>query len=517
MRNKLGIYFGKGKIVAVELRGKDIIRQASAAIAVAADKASTSGLTAQDSAQANLAEEIRGFLKQNKFSAREAVLGLTSKDLFIRGFQIPCLAKSEIASGISFEARKYLPFKIEDLVFDYQHRLNKSIDKMDVLYMAVTRSNFDYYLDLFKQIGIQLKAIESASFALIRIVSAAKQLDLKQSIAFMAIDDDLDMEFSIVNAGFPCFSRDVRLSRGQDAPSAGSGVEVVSQERLTSEVRVSLGYFRRQFSGCSVDKVILVAKNINLGLISELSKNLGIEVQLLELDKSSALNTLADLDALKACAVGLKDTIKVNLSVDLLKSRQEYRLSPPKDISVPGPTFAVSLDMIKRPLLLAAVVLAAAYGFPLPEQFNTAKNLERIKSAAESALVPANLGALDLDGLGQRRAEYKKKLLFIQELIASRTYLTRSFNVLSEVAKSGLWIEQFNLLAAAKDKAKSLLLKGAVYLGDEAREEEAIADFLKKLKESPDFMAGLSRLEITSTRNTQSNGYKITVFEISGS
>ena len=64
------------------------------------------------------------------------------------------------------------------------------------------------------------------------------------------------------------------------------------------------------------------------------------------------------------------------------------------------------------------------------EQFNTAKNLERIKSAAESALAPANLGALDLDGLGQRRAEYKKKLLFIQELIASRTYLTMSFNVL---------------------------------------------------------------------------------------
>ena len=220
------------------------------------------------------------------------MLGLTSKDLFIRGFQIPSLAKSEIASGISFEARKYLPFKTEDLVFDYQHRLNKGIDKMDVFYMAATRSNFDYYLSLFKQMGIQLKAIESASFALLRIVSAAKQLDLKQSIAFMAIDDDLDMEFSIVNAGFPCFSRDVRLSRAQDAPSTGSGAEVVSQERLTSELRVSLGYFRRQFSGCSVDKVILVAKNVNPGLISELSKNLGIEVQLLELDKEQRFKRL---------------------------------------------------------------------------------------------------------------------------------------------------------------------------------------------------------------------------------
>ena len=442
------------------------------------------------------------------------MLGLTSKDLFIRGFQIPSLAKSEIASGISFEARKYLPFKTEDLVFDYQHRLNKGIDKMDVLYMAANRSNFDYYLGLFKQAGIHLKAIESASFALIRIVSAAKQLDLKQSIAFMAIDDDLDMEFSIVNAGFPCFSRDVRLSRAQDAPATGSGVEVVSQERLTSEVRVSLGYFRRQFSGCSVDKVILVAKNVNSGLISELSKNLGIEVQLLDLDKNSALNGLVDLDALKACAVGLKDTIKVNLSVDLLKSRKEYRLSAPKDI---GSTFAFSLDMIKRPLLLAAVVLAAAYGFPLREQFNTAKNLERIKSAAESALAPANLGALDLDGLGQRRAEYKKKLLFIQELIASRVSLTVSFNVLPETVRTGLWIEQFDLVAGVKDKAKSLLLKGAVYLGDKAREEEAIADFLSKLKESPDFMAGLNRLEITSTHDTQSGGHKITVFEISGS
>ena len=92
-----------------------------------------------------------------------------------------------------------------------------------------------------------------------------------------------------------------------------------------------------------------------------------------------------------------------------------------------------------------------------------------------------------------------------------------SFNVLPETVRTGLWIEQFDLSAPAKDKVKSLLLKGAIYLGDKAQEEEAIADFLKKLKESPDFMAGLSRLEITSTRNTQSNGYKITVFEISGS
>ena len=517
MGNKLGIYFGKDKIVAVELRGKDIIRQASLAIAVAPDKAPTSGLTTQDNAQANLSEEIRGFLKQNKFSAREAVLGLTSKDLFIRGFQIPSLAKSEIASGISFEARKYLPFKTEDLVFDYQHRLNKGLDKMDIFYVAATRSNFDYYIGLFKQMGIHLKAIESASFALLRIISAAKQLDLKQSIAFMAIDDDLDMEFSIVNAGFPCFSRDVRLARAQDAPSTGSGVEVVSQERLTSEIRVSLGYFRRQFSGSSVDKIILVAKNANPGLISELSKNLSIEVQLLELDKNSALNTLTDLDALKAGAVGLRDTIKVNLSVDLLKSRKEYRLSAPKDISTPAPAFTLSFDTVKRPLLLAAVVVGAAYGFPLPEQLSTAKNLERTKSEAESALASANLGVLDLDGLRQKRVEYKKKLLFIQELIASRAYLTVSFNVLPETVRTGLWIEQFDLSAPAKDKVKSLLLKGAIYLGDKAQEEEAIADFLKKLKESPDFMAGLSRLEITSTRNTQSNGYKITVFEISGS
>ena len=503
MGNKLGIYFGKDKIVAVELRGKDIIRQASLAIAVAPDKAPTSGLTTQDNAQANLSEEIRGFLKQNKFSAREAVLGLTSKDLFIRGFQIPSLAKSEIASGISFEARKYLPFKTEDLVFDYQHRLNKGLDKMDIFYVAAARSNFDYYIGLFKQMGIHLKAIESASFALLRIISAAKQLDLKQ--------------FSIVNAGFPCFSRDVRLARAQDAPSAGSGAEVVSQERLTSELRVSLGYFRRQFSGSSVDKIILVAKNANPGLISELSKNLSIEVQLLELDKNSALNTLTDLDALKAGAVGLRDTIKVNLSVDLLKSRKEYRLSAPKDISTPAPAFTLSFDTVKRPLLLAAAVVGAAYGFPLPEQLSTAKNLERIKSEAESALAPANLGALDLDGLRQKRAGYKKKLLFIQELIASRAYLTVSFNVLPETVRTGLWIEQFDLSAPAKDKVKSLLLKGAIYLGDKAREEEAIADFLKKLKESPDFMAGLSRLEITSTRNTQSGGYKITVFEISGS
>ncbi|MEK6563918.1 MAG: pilus assembly protein PilM [Candidatus Omnitrophota bacterium] len=515
MGNRLGIYFGKGRVTVVELRGKDVIRQAGLTLATASDRV-TGGLTTQDGDQASLADEIKRLLKENKFSSKEAVLGLTSKDLFIRGFQIPSLPKSEISSGISFEARKYLPFKTEDLVFDYQHRLSKGIDKMDVFYVAATKVSFDYYLGLFKLMGIQLKAIESAGFALVRMVSAAKQIDPKQSIAFMSIDDDLDMEFSIVSAGFPCFSRDVRLSRAQEAPSVVSALEAVSQERLTSELRVSLGYFRRQFSGSSVDKIILVAKNASPELLSELSKSLGIEVQLLELDKNSALDSLTDLDGLKACAVGLRDIIKVNLSVDLLKSRKEYSLSAPKDISAPAPSLAFNFNMFKRPLLLAAALAGAAYGVPLPEQLKAAKNLERTKAEADMVLAPANLGSMDLEGLRQKRMEYKKKLLFVQELIASRAYLITSFNILPEAVKGGLWIEQFDLSASAKDKVKSLSLKGAIYLGNKALEEEAIAVFLKKLKESPDFMLGLNRLEIASVRSAQSKGHKITTFEITG-
>ena len=158
----------------------------------------------------------------------------------------------------------------------------------------------------------------------------------------------------------------------------------------------------------------------------------------------------------------------------------------------------------------------AAYGIPLPEQLKVAKNLERTNAEAERVLVPANLESMDLEGLRQKRMEYKKKLLFVQELIASRAYLITSFNILPEAVKGGLWIEQFDLSAPVKEKVKSLSLKGAIYLGNKALEEEAVAVFLKKLKESPDFMRGLNRLEITSIRSAQSKGHKITTFEITG-
>ena len=504
-RSRLGIYFARGRISAVETAGSHILKTAS----IDLPKLSQSLIGAQPAPDlSGWIETINGFIEENKFTDREAIVGLSGKDLFIRGFQMPLLARREIDSGINFEVKKYLPFRTEDLVFDYQYRLNKELNKTDVFYIAAPRNNFDKYLSLFKDSGIRVRTIESAGLALFRLLWLTRQFDPKQTIMIMTLQDGIDLEFSVFSLGFPCFSREIKLSQ---VPPSADMAEYASPERLSSEIRVFLDYFKRQFSVNSVDRIIFVAKSVHLDLIAALNKNLGLNIQTLEQSGDSGLNALPDLDAFKAYAAALKAQARMNLTADLFRKLSRHTVIVPQEKAALPALFQLNFNLLKRPLIFGLILIGLAYASSLPEQINAANNLKQLKSQARESL-PKELIDRDLKSLRGKIGQGKKKLALIKDLAASRMYITPYFNLLPRSVKDGLWIESLDI--SLKDKSPALHMKGASSLGDEGSDSAAVKDFLAALKDSRDLLAGLNDLELVSLRKDNSGAHKITVFEI---
>lgn len=516
-RSRLGIYFGRNRISAVEISGSQILK--TAVLDLPKLSQPLSGLaSAQDFS--GWVGAVKAFIEENKFTNRDAVLGLSGKDLFIRGFQMPLLARKEIDSGINFEVRKYLPFRTEDLIFDYQSRLNKDLSKTDVFYVAASRNSFDRYLSLFKDSGIRVRTIESSGLALFRLLWRTGQFDPKQTIMIMTVQDEGDLEFSVFSAGFPCFSREIKLSqslppvsRRQDEPFSVPA-ENLSPERLSSEVRVFIDYFKRQFSVNSVDKIIYAAKGVDLDLIAGLNKNLGLNIQTLDQSSDAGLNLLPDLDAFKAYASALKGQARINLSADLFRRLSRQAVPAPKEKAAVLNLPRIDFNLFRRPLIFGLTLIGLAFVFPLPQQLNASGSLKRIKSQARESL-PKELGGLDLKGLRSKIGQGRKKLALVKELESSRVYLTRYFNALPKAVKDGLWIESLDI--SLKDKSLSLSIKGAASLGDEDKESAAVKDFLAGLKGSQDLLSGADELKIISSRRLAGAARKMTVFEISGS
>lgn len=512
---KLGIYFSRDSLIAVETIERRINCYASLPLENINDKSHAQAEEAVPDIENKQLSTIRTFLKDNKIEAKKVFLALSDKEQFIRSFQMVLLNKSEMEMGIRFEAKKYIPFKTEDLVFDYQKRINRKFGKMDVLFVAVNKDILDKNIVVFSQIGAQIVSVEPASFALLRILSLTGQLYLKSSFAVVAMQGE-DVEFIIVDKGFPCFSREIKLSKPSQDSESQDTEDKFLKDSLANEIRVSLDYFRRQFSRNSflLEKIMFLSKDAPpmQELISGLSENLSIPFERVDIERDKELSKLPDLNALKAYALTLKDKVKINLSIDLSKERHaQPAIEEHPRVAKP---FVFNINMVKRPLILVLALIALAYGLPQLEINKNKLKLKQLRKEAEEAL-PVKLKGSALDNLKQARKVYASKIEVLEKLISSKLNIISSWNILPTALNSGLWLEELSI--SAIEGRLQLNIKGVVYLDDPNAETKLARDFFKKLQDNQDFMHGLEKLELTSLSSGLIGKYTVTRFEISGS
>lgn len=509
-KNKIGIYFGRDYVSVIEVSGERIINQARLPLTPAGI-----GIKGQDKPTAAAAGAIpevslmQGLLKDNKIEARKAYLGLSNRDQFIRSFQTLLLSKTEMDTGIQFEAKKYVPFRIEDLAYDYQYRIDKKAAKMDILFVAATLVSLDSCVNTLVQAGLKVAAISPSSLALARLLLLTKQFDPKISFALLTVQNT-EAEFTIIDRGFPYFSREIKLSETLGVLDISSVDPALLKGALVSEIRISLDYFRRQFSGSSIAKIMFLSKDIpgQEALIAGLNEDLGLEVEGVDLKKNGEAAKIEDLDMLKAYALALKDSCKINLTVDL--NRRKYAQPILAEAEKPA---ALNIRVIFRPLMLALALAGAVF---IPTKIELDKLQQQIGGLRVEfeALVPPKLAGLPLDGLREKKSDYAAKLAALDALVSSRRTITPFWNILPAAVNKGLWLEDVDF--QLKEGKLSLHIKGAVYLGEQSEEINAVRDFFQKLKDNPDFMKGLVNVELSSVSQAMVKEYMVTTFEISG-
>ncbi len=512
MPRRLGVYLGDNKITIVDADGMRVVTQASMVLeeAPAQIQADSSGIVSPEVKQV---AELQELIKDKKIETKNTFVGMSGKDLFIRGFQMPYLNKAEIDSGVRFEAKKYISYRTEDLFFDYQYTANKKLSKMDVLFTAAAKNNIDKHMNLLDKAALRVLAVEPASFSLLRLLFFTKQLEPKISCALVSIQG-FDVEFSIFSDGFPCFSRDIKLSQVPGvSPVYSESEELSIHGRLASEIRVSLDYFRRHFSGRSVGKILILTQDKSQEMIAYLSKGLSLPVELVDLSKDERLNTLTDIDSLRAYAAALRTTVNINLSIDLFKKRTyDYAYSDKGEVIV-GKAAAFNLKKIIQPAILSIGLIVLALVIPGNEVARMANKLNRLQREAKDVII-ASLSALSVEQFKKKKTEYTQNIKSFEQLVNSRMFMTPVFNTIPGAIKKGMWLEQADI--SLKDGIKNIYIKGAIYLADPMLEQNSVKEFLENLKIKKDFMRGLQKLELTSLSQTKEDDFTVTVFEIKG-
>jgi type IV pilus assembly protein PilM len=192
--------------------------------------------------------------------------------LVLRHIQIPLLKPKETAEAVEWEARRVLPFPVEDAQVDWLRQgttISDEGETQDILLVAVRDNIVQRYVEAIKDSGLHLVALDAAPMALGRWLLKNSQvtsliIDLGAETTQLHFFDKSRLIFSrSVSIGGSSATQSIQNFEGvslQDAETLklrgnykGESLESWLGE-LGREIQRSLEYFRTNFNQDEEDK-----------------------------------------------------------------------------------------------------------------------------------------------------------------------------------------------------------------------------------------------------------------------
>lgn len=506
--NTLGVYFGPQLISIVETRGNRIINYIQVSQATVSTGKS---LEEKVPTSVKLITLLKDELMKNNVQADEAIVSISGKDLIVRTFEMPILPRQELDTAINFEVKKYIPFKIEDLISDFQYQLDKGIQKMRVLFVGIKKDALDNYLNILNQLGIKIKSIEYSAFSILRLLKLA---NIKEKGIITVINIDLakddEANFVVLEDSFPLFSRDISLIGGyEEVIKADETQQGAILEKLKREIQISLDYYDRKFPGKNISKIFFIMNPNYRVDLDGFIKDLGLGVNFIDINKYIDRPIPFSLAFIKGYSSALS-RINIGVKINLLLAKERITKKSAQEALAP-----VSLvkrfkpDVIATAVCLLIFVMIFLSGIyrrlPLQEELNNIIN-NRPKVSAIS-------GELSLKELLDINSHYKITREAMSNIVKNRLYLTPLLDAIPRVVPTG--IRLVNLSFKEEGEKPELILEGIAYLGSGDKELELVNTFLSRLRDAPALTKYFNEMSVVSTGHKQIDKMAITNFIIS--
>ena len=198
----LGLNIGRSSLVACEMLKEDNKQLI--------ERCARKELTPNKS----LTVQIKEFIQESGFQSKRVNASLKGQGVVIRFVSFPKMNRADFASSIQFEAEKYLPFSVSEVVLDYYISADgaPSSDQdpatMSVILVAARKTEVDKLLNAAQGAGLRLDAIDLDAFALANAFEHANP-DAKKHAVGLIDFGAVDTTFVILDKGKMTFSRDI--------------------------------------------------------------------------------------------------------------------------------------------------------------------------------------------------------------------------------------------------------------------------------------------------------------------
>jgi len=471
-----------------------------------------------------LATAIQKALGAASLTTRRFAVSIPSQDVLFRFFTIPMVPKAEYEAAVQFEARKYIPFKTDLLVWDFRAVPSGAANKLEVIFAAIPRESFRGITEALTAAGIQPTLVEPRSLSLARLVEPVKAPPAHGNEFLCVVDVEQDSaHLSIVRHRMPYLTRDVDLLPSQELPAPPAAPATAEEpplsavdpkaQRLLSELSVSMDFFIREHPSTAVSRVVLFGDEQLVGPWCRwLSEQLRCPVEL----GNAALAPWveSELPLASASAVGLLRAVAEPATASLDFLTRSVAKAPAVRPASPLKMLAELLQALRGPKALIPFGVAGGCLVALGVMGRLQVAALQQRLAQMDRTVPGDrwgLEQMDQDALASVKGTAAAQLAFFKEAIDRRVRVAAKLDALAKALPNGVWLtglefdDQFSL--ATGNSQPRLVLQGSCYLGEPGSELSAIQELEQKLKHHTAFFSGFeaAQLDQVTAQVTEAN------------
>lgn len=307
-RNVVGIDVGTStlKIIQVKTAGEHAVLETYGELSTAAYTGGESG-RAMLLVDEKVSQMITDLKKEANATSKRGVIAIPLRYTFVTVIEMPQLSDSELAEAIQYEARKYIPISLNDVVLDWwripESTGGEKSPTVSILLAAVQREVIEKYKRILTDAQMEAAGFEIEIFSAARavgsrirsayilfdigalstkiavidqgIIRAVHHVDRASQAFSLAISQSLGIDFKRAEV----MKREVGIVQRPEAAGVRHTITPLLDSIFDEADRLRSNYRRK--SGVSIDKAILLGGgSLMPGLVDYAIERLGIEVLL---------------------------------------------------------------------------------------------------------------------------------------------------------------------------------------------------------------------------------------------
>jgi len=282
---------------------------------------------------------IKKLVRESGISTNKVNISVCGPSVIVRYILLPQMTRSQLESAIRFEAERYIPFNIEEVILNAPILEEKREDgKIRVLIVAAKKALIEDYVNLLQACELKPQLIDVDFFALINSFLLNNPAEQSEGIVVLLHIGANFTSINILKNRVSHFMRDISIGgeditkiiaeklslqkseaenmkcEPRDREEEISSIIAPTLNNLLGEISLSFSYYEDQLER-GIDKLFLSGGTAKLEKMSEfLSSNLGLQVLRWDPTAKLHINPALNQEKLKSCLPMLNVSIGLALS-----------------------------------------------------------------------------------------------------------------------------------------------------------------------------------------------------------